>query len=204
MGLGDLAHFTIRSIQSISDQQVELRGDFTHLTGVRLSEPSDATVGFLYRSRKDSVYLRRKEFDPNAKTAILVVWPPAKRLRIGESYPYIDYYWDPKQVSFGLEPAGAWRRVLFKAEDSVRYRDPEVPGWWKSHVATAPVSGGATDVHIIKDGWDHEHCNLCRSTIGRAGAQYGYYSKADNDWLCVPCYKKFVAGHDLRFLQFRK
>jgi len=93
---------------------------------------------------------------------------------------------------------------LFKAEDSIRYHAPEVPGWWKSHVATAPVPEGATDVHIIKDGWDHEPCNLCKSRIGRTGARYGYFSRADNDWLCVLCYKKFVAAHDLRFLQFKE
>lgn len=183
---------------------MELQGDFTHLTGVRLSEPSDQTVGFLYLSGKNSVYLQRKEFNPNSKTAIFAVWPPAKTLRVGKSHPYVDYYWDPKQVSFALEPATIWRRVFFKAEDSIRYRDPTVPGWWKSHVATVPVSEGATDVHIINDGWDHEHCNLCRSKIGRAGARWGYYSKAHNDWLCVPCYKKFIARHDLRFLQFAK
>jgi hypothetical protein len=58
-------------------------------------------------------------------------------------------------------------------------------------------------VQIIKGGWDHEHCYLCRSRIGRAGARYGYYSKADNDWLCGSCYRKFIARHDLRFLQFK-
>jgi hypothetical protein len=58
-------------------------------------------------------------------------------------------------------------------------------------------------VHIVKKGWDHEQCSLCRSRIDKAGARYGYYSKADNDWLCVSCYEKFIARHDLRFLQFK-
>lgn len=204
VGLRDLAQFTIRTLEPISDLQVELRGVFTHLTGVRLSEEGDQTVGFLYVSRNDSVYVQRKEFSPSSRTAIFAAWNSDKHLSAGESYPYVDYYWSPKQVSFALEPASAWRRVLFKAKDSVRYHDPKVPGWWTSHVAVVPVSDGATDVHIIKGGWDHEHCNLCKSRIGKKGARYGYYSKADNDWVCVSCYKNFIAGHDLRFLQFKK
>jgi hypothetical protein len=204
IGLSDLARFTIHSIQPISDQQLELRGGFTHLTGVRLSKVTDSTVGFLYVSRKDSVYLQIKKFDPNSRTAVFAAWPSGKTLRVGDSYPYVDYYWSPKDVSLALEPASKWKRVLFKAQDAVRYRDPKVPEWWKSHLATAPASEGATDVHIVRDGWDHEHCCVCKSRIGRAGARHGYYSKADNDWLCISCYKKFIAGHDLRFLQFKK
>ena len=96
----------------------------------------------------------------------------------------------------------AGRGSKFKAEDSVRFHDPKVPGWWTSHVASHPVPQGATDVQVVKDGWDHEHCYFCKSKIGRAGSPWGYYSKADNDWLCVPCYKNFIARHDLRFLQF--
>lgn len=134
----------------------------------------------------------------------LLLPPTGSMPRVGDSYRYVDYYWDPKQVSFALEPASAWRKVRFKPQDSVRYHDPAVPGSWKSHVASAPVSEGATDVSIIKDGWDHEHCHLCMSRIGRGGAPYGYFSTADNDWMCVRCYKQFVAAHDLRFLQFKK
>lgn len=203
--LNDLAHFTIKSITRKANQSLELTGVFTHLKGIRLSEATDGTVGFLYVSREDSVYLLRKTFNSASRTATLIAWPlPNKPLRKGSSYPYVDYYWSPKQVSFALEPPTNWKRTLFRAEDSVRYRGPEVPGWWKSHVASAPPSEGATDVHVIKNGWDHEHCNFCRAEIGRHGDPYGYYSKSDNDWLCQSCYKNFVARQDLRFLQFQK
>ena len=201
--LGKLAHFKIQSVRRAANKTLELQGVFTHLTGVRLSEDTDRTVGFLYVSRQDSIYLLKKKFDADSKTATLIVWPSAKALRAGESLPYVDYYWSPKEVAFALESARAWRKVIFEAEDSVRYRDPHVPGWWKSHVATHPVSERASDVQIVKKGWDHEHCYFCKSRIGKAGTRYGYYSKADNDWLCVSCYKNFVVRHDLRFLQFK-
>jgi hypothetical protein len=201
--LGKLAHFTVQSVRRAANKMVELQGVFTHLIGVRLSEDTDRTVGFLYLSRKKPIYLLKKKFDPDSRTATLIAWPSAKSLRPGKSLPYVDYYWGPKEVAFALESARAWKKVMFKAEDSVRYGDPQVPGWWKSHVATHPVSEGASGVQIIKKGWDHEHCYLCKSRIGRAGGRFGYYSKADNDWLCVSCYKKFIARHDLRFLQFK-
>jgi hypothetical protein len=201
--LRKLARFTIQSVQRAAKKTVELQGVFSHLTGVRLSEKTDGTVGFLYISRNDSIYLLRKEFDSRTKTATLIVWPYTKPLRVGKSLPYVDYYWSPKEVAFALESARAWKKIIFKAEDLVRYRDPKVPGWWTSHVARHPVSKGATEVHIVEKGWDHEHCHLCRSRIGNGTARHGYYSKADNDWLCVSCYKKFIARHDLRFLQFK-
>lgn len=205
MTLDDLAHFTIKSITPMANQSVELTGAFSHLKGVRLSEATDGTVGFLYVSRKNSIYLLRKAFDAASRSATLIAWPPPnKPLRKGNSYPYVDYYWDPKQASFALEPATNWRRTLFRAEDSVRYRDPKVAGWWTSHVASSPPTEGATDIHVIKNGWDHEHCNFCRAEIGRHGDSYGYYSKSDNDWLCKSCYKRFIARRDLRFLQFEK
>jgi hypothetical protein len=186
----------------MANRSLELTGVFTHLKGVRLFQATDGTVGFLYRSREDSVYLLRKDFDPVSRTATLIAWPPPKSLREGEILPYVDYYWSPKEVSFALESASAWKRVRFKAEDFVRFHDPKVPGWWTFHVASHPIPAGATDVQIIKNGWDHEHCCFCKSKIGRAGDPWGYYSKSDNDWLCLSCYKKFIARHDLRFLQF--
>lgn len=205
MTLEDLAHFTIKSIAPKENQSLELTGVFTHLKGVRLSKRINGTVGFLYVSRRDSVFLLRRAFNSASRTATLIAWPPPnKPLREGSSYPYVDYYWDPKQASFALEPARNWRRIRFREENSVRYRDPKVPGWWKSHVASVPPSEGAKDIHIIKNGWDHEHCNLCRAEIGRHGDPYGYYSRTDNDWLCQSCYKKFIARRDLRFLQFEK
>lgn len=204
MTLRKLAHFTIKSVHLGANKTWEIQGAFNHLAGVRLSEDTDRTVGFFYISRKDSIYLLKKKFDADSKAATLIVWPGVKPLRTGVSLPYVDYYWNPKQVAFALESARAWKKVAFRPRDAVRYRDPEVPGWWKSHVATARVSERARDVHIIQNGWDHEHCYLCRARIGEARARHGYYSKADKDWLCVRCYKEFVAGHDLRFLQFQK
>jgi hypothetical protein len=108
--LDDLAHFTIKSITPETNQSLELTGVFTHLKGVRLSEERDGTVGFLYVSRKDSVYLLRKAFDSASKGATLVAWPPPNSpLQEGRGYPYVDFYWDPKQASFALEPATNWR-----------------------------------------------------------------------------------------------
>lgn len=203
--LKDLAHFQVRSIQRVASGWSQVEGGFTHLIGVRPSEEPERTVGFLYRSRKDSLYLfSEKKFDPQSGTVKFLTPPTKRMLRPGDSFPYVDYYWSPKQVSFALEPASAWRRVRFGPKDSVRYRDPAVPGWWKSHLASVPVSEGGTDVGIIKGGWDHEHCDFCWSRIGEGGARYGYFSKADNDWLSVRCHREFIAAHDLRFLQFKK
>jgi hypothetical protein len=201
--LGDLASFKINAIEPTANGSFDLSGEFTHLKGVRLEQDTDRTVGFLYRSRRDSIYLLLRKFDLASQTATFHAWPAVRRPRVGESLPYVDYYWSPKEVAFALEPASCWKCVKFKSLDSVQYSDPAVPGWRTTHVASHPPPPDASNIQVIKNGWDHEHCYLCKSRIGRAGNRWGYYSKTDKDWLCISCYKKFVARHDLCFLQFK-
>ena len=204
MTLRDLAHFTIRSIELINAETALVRGEFSHLDGVRLDD-GERTVGFLFRSRQTSVYLylsSPEHFNAESRSAAFTAYLTRPALRVGQSLPYVDYYWSPKQVAFGLETAN-WERTRFRAVDAVRYLDPKVPGYWTSHIASEPPSEGASDVRVLKKGWDHEHCNFCRTRIGKGGRRFGFYSKPDNDWLCDLCYKRFVARHDLRYLQFK-
>ena len=203
MTLGDLASFKINAIEPTANGSFDLNGEFTHLKGVRLEQDTDRTVGFLYRSRRDSIYLLLRNFDLATQSATFHAWPAVKRPRVGENLPYVDYYWSPKEVAFAIEPASRWKRVQFKPLDSVQYRNPDVPGWRVTQVASHPPPPQASNVRVIKDGWDHEHCYLCKSRIGSGSNRWGYYSKTDKDWLCISCYKKVVARHDLRFLQFK-
>lgn len=204
MTLHDLAHFTIRAIKLGPKNYVSLHGEFNHLVGVRYWRNLREWRGYLYRSRRDSVWGTIRKINRKTKSAVMLAWPEPKKLRVGQSLPYIDYEWDPAQVARALEPASLWSKSALKPVDAVRYQDPKVPGWWTSHVATHPPAEGAKNVHVIKKGWDVEYCNFCRARIGKRGLPFGFFSKSENQWLCEPCYKSYVARHDLRFLQFKK
>lgn len=197
IGIHDLAHFQICAVKESKENRIRLRGTFTHLLGVRKG------TGALYVAHGDPVYGELVALNENTQAAEFLAWPHKTELKPGASFPYFDYYWDAADIRMVLEPASRWRRLKFKPEDMVRYHDPEVPGWWKSHVASRPVSDGATDVHTVKNGWDHEHCHFCRREIGQRGDTHGYFSNGWNQWLCETCYKKHAARHDLSFLQFK-
>ena len=203
IALCDLAQFTIHSIKAGPNGYTSLRRHFNHLVGVRYWRNLREWRGYLYRSRSDSVWGRIPRIDRKTKSAVMLASPAPKKLRVGQTLPYVDYEWDPAQVARALEPATLWRKTVLKPVDAARYQDPKVPGWWTSHVATRLPAEGATNVHVIKKGWDVEYCNFCRARIGRKGLPFGYSSKPENQWLCEPCYKNYVARHDLRFLQFK-
>jgi hypothetical protein len=99
-----------------------------------------------------------------------------------------------------MKPRSSWKKKVLKPVDAVRYRDAAAPGWWRSHVASYPVAENATDVHIVKKGWDVEHCYICLARIGRKGDPFGYFCKSENQWGCAPCYKSYIGPHDLAFL----
>lgn len=90
-------------------------------------------MGFLYISRRNSIYGELQEINWKTKEATFIGWPTLRKLHEGDALPYVDRYFDPAQVARALEPASIWKRVRFRAMDMVRYRDPAVPGWWKSH-----------------------------------------------------------------------
>jgi hypothetical protein len=52
---------------------------------------------------------------------------------------------------------------------------------------------------VVRGGWDHEHCELCRGKIGVGGAPVGYRDN-DDQWLCESCYDHYAKQHDLSFL----
>jgi len=197
--LNDVAHFRITSIKPGKKNWVLLKGVFNHLEGVR----KECQHGFLYVSRQDSVYGELKSLDRKTREASFLGRATRKKLRVGLALPFVDRYFDAAQVARALEPASLWEKVRFRPQTMVRYRDPAAPGWWTSHTLDRKVSAQATEVHYVEGGWDHEHCNLCLGRIGVGGNSHGYFKKVENVWLCQGCYKKFIARHDLRFLQFK-
>ena len=196
--LRDLAHFTIRTVKPAPNKQIAPHGEFDHLVGVRYWRSLREWRGYLYKSSRD--FILGSKLDRRTKKAVMVAWPERWKPRAGDAVPFFDYEWDPAQVSRALKPLSSWKKSIVKPVDQVRYRDPKVPGYWASHLASAPVANGATDVHMVKKGWDHEHCYLCLARIGRKGDAFGYFCKPDSAWACEPCFKAYIAARNLSLL----
>jgi hypothetical protein len=54
----------------------------------------------------------------------------------------------------------------FMPSPAQHFRQGSVYGWTK---AGSKLADDATPTHIEEMGWDHEHCELCQSKIGRGG-----------------------------------
>ncbi len=164
VGLLELAQFTIKAIKSAKNGRLTLTGTFDHLRGIG----KECSLGFLYISRRNSVYGELKTLNRRTREATFVGQVTRKELKVGLALPYVDRYFNPGQVARALEPASLWKKVKYRARDMVRYKEPAVPGWWISHTLDREISPNATEIHSVRHGWDHEHFDLCGRTIGRS------------------------------------
>jgi len=136
----------------------------------------------------------------------------------GQSLPYLSSYWQAYHVWMILDPTWGWEKKKFQGSDAVAEdylasessivdgRDVKV--WTKVELVGGrgasryyPASDQSlppnSEQRLIPGGWEHEHCDLCRSHIdaGESG-----YCDPGGRWLCDKCYERFVLPHDLSFV----
>ena len=101
----------------------------------------------------------------------------------------IEELWTDYQKELVIDRAVVWTRKAFK----------KVAGIWTS-TERARVLKKLEEGEVIPDGgvvdenaWDHEHCELCWTTI----SEYPDYEPEGytdgKNWLCVKCYEKYIA-----------
>ena len=148
-------------------------------------------------------------FEVETRTAVVLLdteEPPSGVL--GVRLAWVDGYWRDYHVWMVVEPGWAWTEVVFQASDAVSeaFQDADghkltrirkqrkQPGPTRAELGLA-VAGAAL---VVPGGWDHEHCELCNAHIDAGDT--GYVDQSD-DWVCAGCYTKYVAVHDLSFLE---
>ena len=81
-----------------------------------------------------------------------------------------------------------WTKVLFKSTDAIEVADTAGDGK-QIHGIRKLKSGeqlhpGAV---VLKNGWDHEHCEICLTHV--YPGDYAYRNESDL-WLCLACFEK--------------
>ena len=189
MHLAGLPQFTIDAREQGEDGIV-LIGHLSHLRGVRNE------MGWLYRTGAPAV-VGNLSHVPTTPGELVEFRSPddemAAGLAPGESYPWIDGYWQAYHVTMIL--AGRWEPRRFSAEAAHYFRQGRVVGWQPLGGSLPP---GAEDLGIREDAWDHEHCELCRAHIGGPGDPEGYVDP-DDHWLCRACYELYAVPRDVSF-----
>jgi hypothetical protein len=189
--LGALPHFKIEKIVPDEFGHLQLAGAFNHLFGVRegrswLYAPPPSIIGDLV------------ELIPEHKSAVFIasVWDFTPKIKEGMIFPWIDGYWNAKLIERILETKKSWVRTKFESSDALAFDQDGVRGLGK---ATLPIPPKSKSLGLVHKGWDHEHCEICRNTIGTNGLEFGY-TDPENFWLCPDCYEKYGASHDLSFM----
>jgi hypothetical protein len=189
----ELPNFEVAAVIPGQDRSAEIIGRYTSVLGARRER------GWLLRRDGPSIICDRRELVPSTESRC-TLWTPdggfAADLRTGERYCWLDAIWNPYHVDMILQPIEAWQLKRFEPASAQYFRQSGVVGWQKSGPA---IPDGALDLGVREGAWDHEHCEICRATIGFGGHTQGYVD-ADDRWLCEPCYVRYARTHSLAWM----
>ena len=191
MDLSGLPQFTVDTVHVEPGGDAIVVGRLSHLRGVRNES------GWLHRRPGPSIVGTLDRMPSAAGEAVAFRTPDAAlapELRAGAVFPWVDWYWQPYHVDMILD--GEWERRRFAPGPARYFRLNGVTGWQPDD---GPLPDGAEDLGVRAGGWDHEHCELCRATIGAGGAAEGRVTPHDL-WLCEPCFHRYAEPRDLGFM----
>jgi hypothetical protein len=174
------------------DGNTEVVGQLSHLRGVH----NDG--GYLYRSVGSSIVGGFDAVPQQAGVPLAFITPDADlapELGAGIVYPWLDTYWQPYHLEMILAGPENWQRRRFTATPAHYFRQAGVRGW---QPAGKPLPAGAEDLGVRAGAWNHEHCELCRATIGTDEVPDGYVNAQDY-WLCQRCFDRYAARGDISF-----
>jgi len=178
----------------------------------------ECTWFWLLIGENDCLCAQIKSLDKDTGAAVVTCDRQEMPDILGEKLFYLSPYWQAFNVWMVMDPEWGWKKVRFHAVDAVaeNYEAPdvsivdgrEVRKWTKLERADKkghesryyPAQDQGSTGHSAQEvsgGWDHEHCDLCKTHIN-AGV-FGYRDP-DDRWMCESCYEKYVKPRDLSFV----
>jgi hypothetical protein len=115
------------------------------------------------------------------------------RLQRGMTYRRFDRYWG-ERAALVLDRQRHWTQRTFQPVDAVAFKRAGVTLVQKATNQNLPE--GAT---LIRNGWDHEHCDLCWETISGQTDPVAMFCEPEH-WICRKCYERFVVPRSLDFI----
>lgn len=188
--LKDFPQFTIVKAQSINDK-FEFSGFFNQTESVLetrcwLVKGGEAFIGDLI------------DFNSDKKTAkFIYYWAEgSEKIRQNETLAWMNASWNWDFYSAILDEKADWKQEVFQVKDAQVFYLPDGTKGWRE-VGQKATWENEKIGEVIKDGWDHEGCEICYKHIGKGGDFECYKYKWF--WLCVSCFNKYASNHDLSF-----
>jgi len=94
--------------------------------------------------------------------------------------------YDEVQLAVMQDKVRAWKSNRFRPSAAKHYESDEGARMRRATDGEQAQPG----TNFIEGGWDHEHCLLCSESLN--DGDDGYESRGD--WLCSPCFERFVRG----------
>jgi len=195
--LKDLPQFSVSGVKeegSAPDGYIplELSGSFDTLEGVREGRC------WLLLPDKQSLIGDLTSPDTNAKTAFYRTFDRTVPALVGHTLPYLNGYWQAYHVWMVMDADQVSQELVFRPSDAVSFScDGSGGRELKGIRKTSPEDLLNPDLQIVRNGWDHEHCELCNAHINPGDSGY---QDAEGGWVCQRCYSRYVRPHDLAFI----
>ena len=125
--LADLPQFTISAVEFGEGDWAKIAGKFNSnnfIDRLRLRNGR----GWLYVSCSESIIGDVTGFEESSLAAVFEAEVPKDRFAPGQTFPFLDGYWNAYQVAMVLDGTNHWDRVEFHPSGAVEYRDPRTPG----------------------------------------------------------------------------
>jgi hypothetical protein len=188
MKLSELPAMLVERVERTTEA-LRLFGRFDRLDGVRMA-------GCFRLARGKYAWANLQLIDSASGQVVVsdARDPDVALLCAGERYTWFDDYWPAPLVEAIADETTNWRRFTFHASDAEYFRQGSAVVWQQLGGA-APE--GAVQLGVRPNGWDHEHCDLCGDHIDAESSVA--YTNDDGHFLCVPCYQRYGATHDVAF-----
>jgi hypothetical protein len=128
---------------------------------------------------------------------------------VGVALAQLGSYWQPYHIWMVEDGPESWTEQVFSASDAIEesFTAQDGAAWRRlSKASITPADHSSIriapgdhdqEARIVPDGWDHEHCALCNTHID-PGDRF-FYSQKHCEFLCVPCYERYVPERDIAF-----
>jgi hypothetical protein len=195
--LEDLPHFMVSGVKRgevASDGYIplELSGAFDTLEGIREGRC------WLLLPGKQSLIGDLTSLNPDTRTALCLTSEKAVPDVLGRSLPYLDGFWQAYHVWMVTDANQPWQEVVFHSSDAVSFSCEGGDGRKIRGLRKAkPEDSQNPELQIVRNGWDHEHCELCNAHIDPGDS---CHRDAEGAWVCQRCFRQFVQPHDLSFI----
>jgi hypothetical protein len=169
--------------EGIFDRNIHICEGFI---GYLVNEENLCIQGRFYKYEEGTKHAEFRPTDEMYKT----------KINTGIIYYFLDGYWGEK-VELILSKNKEWKRQEFSKKDGYEF---EFMGMKMiSKDKNKPGSATSGDGKLKKDGWNHEHCEICETTISEYTNIFGYVSN-DGKWVCEKCYQIYIKPIKIGFI----